>query len=100
MRYNFLMNVPLSKVPYAPNTLAFVFNDEIHINFGKEIVYNYYDQNRLFLGLSYQLNKHNNLQFGYMNVFQQLPAGNRYRVLNVLRVLYYHNLDLRRKTDD
>ena len=95
LRYNFFAQFPLSKKRFQQNTLSLVVNDEVHINFGKQIVYNYFDQNRLFLGFNYHINKHDNLQFGYMNVFQQLPAGNRYRSLHVPRIFYFHNLDLR-----
>ena len=97
LRYNFFLSTPLGKKPFAPNTLSLVVNDEVHINFGKEIVYNYFDQNRFFVGFAYHLNSHNNLQFGYMNVFQQLPAGNKYRNLHVARIFFFQNLDLRKK---
>jgi hypothetical protein len=97
LRYNFLLSAPLSKKGYAPKTLSFVVNNEVHINFGKEIVYNYFDQNRFFIGFGYQTNKTDNLQFGYMNIFQQLPAGNKYRSVNAARIFYFHNLDLRKK---
>jgi len=79
IRHNFLVNIPLSKNAFSPNTFSFVANDEIHFNLGKEIVYNYFDQNRLFLGLAYHLNKHDNIQLGYMNLFQQLASGNSKR---------------------
>ena len=95
LRYNFFSQFPLSKKRFQPNTLSFVVNNEVHINFGKEIINNYFDQNRFFLGFAYHVNKHDNLQFGYMNVFQQLAAGNRYRSNHVARVFYFHNLDLR-----
>jgi Protein of unknown function (DUF2490) len=98
LRYNFFSQFPLSKKRFQPNTLSFVVNDEVHVNFGKQIVNNYFDQNRLFLGFNYHINKHDNLQFGYMNVFQQLAAGNRYRSTQVARVFYFHNLDLRKNT--
>jgi hypothetical protein len=98
LRYNFLLSVPLSKKAFEPGSFAFVFNDEVHVNFGNEVVYNYFDQNRLFLGFSYQTNKTDNIQFGYMNFFQQQAAGNRYRIINALRVFYFHNLDLRRQS--
>jgi len=98
-RYNFFFTVPLSKQRFQPKTLSLVVNDEVHINFGKEIVYNYFDQNRFFLGFAYHVNKHDNLQFGYMNVFQQLAAGNKYRSNHVARVFYFHNLDLRKKSN-
>ncbi len=95
VRYNFFSQFPLSKKRFQPNTLSFVVNDEVHINFGKQIVNNYFDQNRFFVGFNYHINKHDNLQFGYMNVFQQLAAGNRYRSNHVARLFYFHNLDLR-----
>jgi hypothetical protein len=96
-RYNILFQVPLSQNKFQPNTFSLVMNNEAHINFGKQVVYNYFDQNRFFLGFAYHVNKHDNLQFGYMNVFQQLPAGNKYRSNHVARVFYFHNLDLRKK---
>lgn len=97
LRYNFFAQFPLSKKRFQPKTLSFVVNDEVHINFGKQIVSNYFDQNRFFLGFAYHVNSHDNLQFGYMNLFQQLAAGNRYKSVQVARVFYFHNLDLRKK---
>ena len=97
LRYNFFSMFPLSKKKFQPNTLSFVVNDEVHINFGKQIVYNYFDQNRFFLGLAYHVNNHDNLQLGYMNLFQQLASGNHYRSIHVIRLFYFHNLDLRSK---
>jgi Protein of unknown function (DUF2490) len=96
-RYNFFAQFALGRKYFQPGTFSFVLNDEVHINVGKQIVYNYFDQNRFFVGFSYHVNQHDNLQFGYMNVFQQLATGNRYRSLQVGRVFYFHNLDLRRK---
>lgn len=96
-RYNFLLQGPIGSKPFEPGTFSWILNDEVHINFGKEIVYNYFDQNRFFAGFSYHVNKHDQLQVGYMNQFQQLPAGNKYRTLHVARVFYFHNLDLRKK---
>jgi hypothetical protein len=97
MRYNFYLQAPLGKKGIQPNTLSFVVNDEVHINFGKQIVYNYFDQNRFFLGFAFQTNKTDNLQIGYMNLFQQQASGNHYKMINAARVTYFHNLDLREK---
>jgi len=97
LRYNFLFQVPLSKKGPEPKTWSFILNNEIHINFGKQIVNNYFDQNRFFLGFAYHTNKTDNIQLGYMNVFQQLAAGNQYRSIHTGRVFYFHNLDLRKK---
>jgi hypothetical protein len=97
IRYNFYLQVPLSKRRFQPNTLSFLVNDEVHINFGKQIVYNYFDQNRFFLGFSFQTSKTSNIRFGYMNLFQQGASGNHYKMINAARVFYYHNIDLRKK---
>jgi len=97
IRYNILYEIPFYKNGIEPNSWSFVANNEIHVNFGKQIVNNYFDQNRFFLGFKYQMAAHSNLQFGYINVFQQLGAGNKYRNFNVVRVFVFQNLDLRKK---
>jgi Protein of unknown function (DUF2490) len=97
LRYNIWYEVPLGKKGIVPKAWSFIVNDEVHINFGKQIVNNYFDQNRFFLGLKYQVNEQCNLQFGYSNVFQQLAAGNKYKNTNVARLFFFQNLDLRKK---
>lgn len=95
LRYNFLMTVPLGNL--SSSKWSVVFNDEAMVNFGKEVVNNYFDQNRFFVGFAYNTNSTDNLQFGYLNVFSQLAAGNRYRSIHAPRIYYNHNLDLRKK---
>ncbi len=97
VRYNILSQFPLSKKRFEPGTFSFVLADELHINMGKQIIYNYFDQNRFFAGFHYHVNKHDNLQFGYMNVFQQLASGNNFRSFHTARIFYFHNLNLQTK---
>ncbi len=97
LRYNFWYEIPFYKNGTDKNSWSFIINDEIHFNFGKQIVNNYFDQNRFFTGFKFQTGKQNNVQFGYMNLFQQLPAGNRYRNSSVARVFFFQNFDLRKK---
>jgi long-subunit fatty acid transport protein len=97
LRYNFALTLPLKGKTVAPKTPFLFFNNEIHINAGKNIVYNYFDQNRLFIGFGYQFTSHVNAHFGYMNVFQQLPAGDQYVNIHALRLFVFHNLDFRDK---
>jgi hypothetical protein len=99
-RYNILAQFPLSKKKFQPGTFSFVLSDEVMINAGKEVVNNYFDQNRFFSGFHYYVNKHDQLQFGYMNLFQQLAAGNQYRNIHAARLFYFHNLDLRKKKEE
>ena len=99
VRYNMMLNFAFNKKPFAPKTISYVLNDEVLLNFGKEILYNSFDQNRLFLGLQYHTNKHDFVQFGFMYFYQQLAAGNKYRYIHAARVSYFHNLDLRKKDE-
>jgi len=96
IRYNFSLFLPITKKRFEPGGLQFNANNEVFINFGKNIVYNYFDQNRLFVGLVYQVNKHAQLHGGYMHLYQQLAAGNMFRTQHTVRVFYFHNLDLRK----
>jgi hypothetical protein len=97
LRYNFFLDIPLSDEGIKKGKFSFVVNDEVHVNFGRQVVYNYFDQNRFFVGLKFQSTAHDNIQLGYMNVFQQLPAGNKYRNNHVIRLFYFQNLDLRKQ---
>jgi hypothetical protein len=98
-RYNFLLMVPLTKGKIKSGDVSVVLNNEVHINFGKQILNNTFDQNRAFIGFAYHLNNHDNLQFGYMNIWQQMPGLSSYRSIHAARVFYFHNLDLRGKQD-
>lgn len=98
LRYNFSWQIPLSK-EVKKGAWSFILGNEIFVNFGKQITYNYFDQNRFFTGLAYSTNATDNIQFGYMNIFQQLATGNNYRSTSIARVVYLHNLDLRKKTN-
>ncbi|WP_207434267.1 DUF2490 domain-containing protein [Sabulibacter ruber] len=99
-RYMIGLMVPLTADAIAPGVPFLVLNDELHVNFGKEIVYNYFDQNRLFGGVGYQFSKGFNAQLGYMQVFQQTAAGNRYFKTHALRLFLFHNIDLRKPKAD
>jgi hypothetical protein len=97
LRYNFSWQIPLS-TQVKKGSWTFVMNNEVFVNFGRQITYNYFDQNRFFAGFAYNTNATDYLQFGYMNIFQQLSSGNNYRKTNVARIAYLHNLDLRKKS--
>ncbi|MCA8829790.1 DUF2490 domain-containing protein [Hymenobacter sp. BT728] len=94
-RYNAALFLPLTKRGFEPGGWQFLLNNEVMMNFGKEIRLNYFDQNRLFAGVVYPFSKNAQLQAGYMHLFQQLPAGSTYRNQHTIRVFYFHNFDLR-----
>ncbi len=97
IRYNLMLNIPLSKKGIAPKTVSAIINDEVFVNLSKNNVYNIFDQNRLFVGFAYNFNSHSNLQLGYMNIYQQLSAGNTFKNIDAIRVFFNQNLDFRKQ---
>jgi Protein of unknown function (DUF2490) len=96
IRYNFALFLPITKKRFEPGGLQFLLNDELMINFGKNITYNHFDQNRIFAGLVFQVNKHAQLHAGYMNLYLQRASGNSFNNQHTIRVFYFHNFDLRK----
>ncbi|MFC0775341.1 hypothetical protein [Terrimonas alba] len=85
------MNAVINSFSYS-QVLSSVIRAKL---FRKKIVSNYFDQNRFFVGFAYHVNWYDNSQFGYMSIFQQLAACNRYRGNHAARLFYFHNLNLR-----
>ncbi len=85
------------KVFENPKLPSISIADEVHVHFGKEIIYNTFDQNRIFAGLQVPLM--NNLKFdiGYMLVYQQRYSGNEYDMNHTFRWFFYYTPDFRGK---
>lgn len=99
LRTNLMFNFPLSRKGVAPKTFSGILNNEFFINFKNNSNPNYFlvDQNRFFAGLSYNITNHSNIQIGYMNIFQQLIKGSKFRNTDAVRFFYFQNFDLREK---
>ena len=95
-RYNFLYSLPLPGHWPRAHKAAIILNDELSINFGKQVVYNYFDQNRFFAGVRFRVARSGMIQSGYMHQFQQLSSGNQYRSVHAVRLSYLHQIDLRK----
>ncbi len=98
-RYAIGLTFPITGKEVVPKTPFIFFSNEVFINFGEHVVYNYFDQNRAFAGIGYQFTSHLNAHLGYMNVFQQLPAGNKYVNTDAIRLFIFHNLDFRQREE-
>ncbi len=95
VRYTMAFTIPLKGKTVEPKTPFIFINNELMVNFGSEIINNYFDQNRFFVGVGYQFTTHLNAQIGYLNVFQQLPAPNSFRHIDAIRLFVFHTLDFR-----
>jgi hypothetical protein len=91
LRYNVFYQLPLSRDGFAPKTLSLALGDEIYLYYGPTLSNHVFDQNRLFLGFNYALNKHDNLVFGYLNILQQNQAGTQYKNSSILKATMFWN---------
>lgn len=97
IRYSYLLLIPFTKDGIVPGKVFGVLNDEIFLNFGKNITYNTFDQNRFFAGLGYQFSKNSSLHIGYMNIYHQAATVSKYNESHCFRLFIFHNLDFRKE---
>lgn len=94
VRYLLSFTIPVFHNRWYP---ALALADEVSVQFGKEIVYNTFDQNKAFVGIKQQLTKSLSFDLGYMLVFQQKPSGYAYDKNNTFRWFFYYMPDWRKK---
>lgn len=92
VRYLASFNIPIFSDKKMP---SLVLSDEILIHFGKEVVYNTFDQNRLFVGIKQNINPKLSFDLGYMNVYQQKYTGYQYDMNHTIRLFFYLNSTIR-----
>jgi hypothetical protein len=86
IRYLIGINIQLFRNSKLPE-LALA--DEVMLQFGKHILYNPFDQNRLFAGLKQKINKQLSFDIGYMHVVQQKLSGYQYSRNKTIRCYFY-----------
>jgi len=96
VRYLFNLSVPVATNPKVP---ALNVADELAVQFGPAVVYNTFDQNRLFVGVKQRLSPSWSFDLGYMMVYQQKPSGYQYDLNHTLRWFFYFTPDLRKGRD-
>lgn len=95
-RYRLQITIPLNKSELSRGTIFAVANDELWVNFGKEIRFNVFDQNRAYAGLGFQINKTCNVQLGYLNQLIFKSDGMRVENNHILQLAFFCNLDFRK----
>lgn len=93
-RYQLALNIPISKNKYVP---WLALSDELMMQCGKHIIYNNFDQNRLFAGVKQQITTSLSADFGYMHVWQQRLSGYQYNRNQTIRLFFYWQPDFRKK---
>lgn len=93
-RYRLDLRYPVIKEKETGNNLFLLVGNEVMVNAGNNINYNYFDQDRLYAGINYELNKKVSFQIQYMHVWQQASNGLTLYSNNVLRFNIYHTISL------
>lgn len=88
IRYLLSFTIPVFNNKKLP---SLVIAEEILMHFGKEVVYNAMDQNRIFVGIRQAISPEWSYDFGYMNVIQQKYSGYQYDSNHTLRLFFYFN---------
>lgn len=93
-RFRYRLGVEYRLAEIKDHALKLKVNDEIHVNAGKNIVYNRFDQNRLYAGLSYAIVNNLEVEVGYLNWYQQRSAGNQFYNRHIINLAITHRIDL------
>lgn len=72
--------------------LKAVVSDEIMFNFGKKIIKNTFDQNRIYAAIHYGLNTNLAFEIGYLNSFQRRANGIDYFNRDIIRFSIFHKI--------
>ncbi|MFN8115064.1 MAG: DUF2490 domain-containing protein [Bacteroidia bacterium] len=93
-RYRLDLRYPVIKEKETGNNLFLLVGNEVMVNAGNNINYNYFDQDRLYAGINYELNKKVSFQIQYMHIWKQASNGLTLYSNNVLRFNIYHTISL------
>jgi hypothetical protein len=86
--------------PFKNKMLPMVTNyEEVMVQFGKEVVYNTFDQARFSFGIRQNITSKLNIDLNYMYIYQQLFSGNQYVQANTLRLYINYNVGWKKNND-
>lgn len=97
VRYLLSYTIPIFKNPHYP---SLVLADELCIQFGKEVLINTFEQNRVFVGIRQPINKHLGFDLGYMLLYQEKASTTKtvvYDNNHTFRWFFYYTPDFRSK---
>lgn len=93
-RFRYKLDLQFPLVSKNEKALYLTFGNEILINAGKVIKYNYFDQNRLSAGFNIELNKNFTIQPQFIYIWQQESNGITLDKISVVRLNIVHKIKL------
>ncbi|MCH8554071.1 MAG: DUF2490 domain-containing protein [Schleiferiaceae bacterium] len=96
IRFLYALNIPIFKGPTAYKKPTLSISDELLVQYGPGVVYNFFEQNRFFLGIRQRMSSNLSFDTGYMYVFQQTAFGSQLNAFHTFRLFFYYTPDLRK----
>lgn len=96
-RYMFRANVPLRGRTIEKGDWYVGLYNEFFVNFGCNVGYNIFDQNRAYAALGYKLGEIGNLEVGYMQQTSLQRSGRVLEYNHTFQVAVYSNLPFKRR---
>lgn len=93
-RFRYRIEAVYSLIKKENKSIALVFGNEILINAGSNIRYNYFDQDRLYAGLNFEQNKRLTYQIEFMQMWQQQSNGITLDKVSIIRFNVFHKINL------
>lgn len=78
--------------------LKFRVSDEIHFNAGKNIDFGTFDQNRVYMAISFDISGSLAIEMGLLHWYQRLRTGYQYYNRNIIRIGISHRINLQKST--
>ncbi len=96
LRYRFYFTFPLNHPTMQANTLYIIGGDEIFLNFGGQVIYNY-DQNRVIAGAGYKLNDNLLINLTYVYQYAQKNTAFHFEKTDIIWLGMIHTIKLKKK---
>lgn len=96
LRYRFYFTIPINHKTMQSNTIYLIGGDELFLNFGDKIIYNY-DQNRAIVGFGYKLNDALLINLTYIHQYAQKNTATNFEKTDVVWLGIVHTIKLREK---
>lgn len=93
-RFRYRIELQITLLKREEKAISLLAGDELLINAGKTIRYNYFDQNRLFAGINIEQNKKLTYQIQFMKIWQQQNDGLTLDDISVIRINVFHKISL------
>ena len=82
-RYRLYLTLPINNPTITKNTFYLICGDELFIDFGKEVIYNF-NQNRVLYGLGYKFNDRTTFSLTYVDQIARKNKGNYFERTNII----------------